>query len=76
MRCYGTCQGNNHCLRPAPSLAGFDAATRLTTLRQQSLSTFQAMRGHGGITARVLHGGIIRLYDDVRVEPLFNPRLE
>ncbi|WP_341303792.1 MOSC domain-containing protein [Pseudomonas sp. TMP25] len=32
--------------------------------------TFQAMRGHGGINARVLHSGIIRLNDTLRVEPL------
>jgi MOSC domain-containing protein YiiM len=32
--------------------------------------TFQAVRGHGGITARVLQSGIIRLDDEVRVEPV------
>lgn len=31
---------------------------------------FQAARGHGGITARVIMGGIIRLDDALRVEPL------
>jgi len=42
--------------------------------------TFQAVRGHGGITARVLQGGIIRLDDSISVEPIpdsgyapFNP---
>lgn len=32
--------------------------------------TFQAVRGHGGITARVIQSGIIRLDDGLRVEPL------
>ncbi|WP_434679679.1 MOSC domain-containing protein [Pseudomonas sp. R1-18] len=32
--------------------------------------TFQALRGHGGITARVIQSGIIRLDDRLRVEPL------
>ena len=32
--------------------------------------TFQAVRGHGGITARVIESGIIRLDDQLRVEPL------
>ena len=32
--------------------------------------TFQAVRGHGGITARVLQSGIIRLEDTVSIEPI------
>ncbi|MGX5220789.1 MOSC domain-containing protein [Pseudomonas segetis] len=34
------------------------------------LGTFQAMRGHGGITARVLQSGIIRCGDSLTVDPL------
>lgn len=34
------------------------------------LGTFQAVRGHGGITARVIQSGIIRLCDSLQVEPL------
>ena len=37
MRRCGTCQGNDHCLRPAPSLAPFGAATRLVPKREQTL---------------------------------------
>ena len=44
------------------------------------LGTFQAVRRHGGITARVIHSGIIRVDDPLCVEPLsetgyapFNP---
>ncbi|HXR01403.1 MAG TPA: MOSC domain-containing protein [Pseudomonas sp.] len=32
--------------------------------------TFQAVRGHGGITARVLQSGIVRLDDALCIEPL------
>lgn len=34
------------------------------------LGTFQAVRGHGGITARVIQSGIVRLDDVLCIEPL------
>ncbi|WP_314407579.1 MOSC domain-containing protein [Pseudomonas kuykendallii] len=38
--------------------------------------TFQAVRGHGGIIARVLHSGIIRLGDTLIIEPLQEAQLD
>src|SRR5690606_31123074 len=38
MRRCGTWQGSDHCLRPAPCLATFVAATRSATKREQTLS--------------------------------------
>ena len=38
MRCCRTWQGNDHYLRPTPSLARFFAATRLARKRQQTLA--------------------------------------
>lgn len=40
MRRYGTWQGNDHYLRPVPSLAPFGAATRLAPKRRQTLMPF------------------------------------
>ena len=37
MRRCRTWQGNDHCLRPAPSLARFYAATRFAPKREQTL---------------------------------------
>ncbi|HAQ72500.1 MAG TPA: hypothetical protein DCR66_00755, partial [Pseudomonas sp.] len=38
MRRCGTWQGSDHCLRPAPCLAIFGAATRIATKREQTLA--------------------------------------
>src|SRR5690606_32777675 len=44
MRRCGTWQGNDHCLRPAPCLAIFGAATRLAPKRQQTLGACHGLR--------------------------------
>ena len=44
MRRCGTWQGNHHCLRPAPCLATFGAATRIATKREQTLEQARIAR--------------------------------